>query len=228
MKEVPQESAMSRDDRYDDGRYDDDRDGRGDDRDDALKIRTRGSRVVKVKEWDDGRWKREDLHRNERYYLQDGLLVHERRNRVRYYEDANGDGIWRRTSLAANSSSLSDDSSSDPVISGGTPVANARSSDSWGHYDGDDDHDDGWEYRSGYGDDAHRFDLVNGQVTNLQEFDDGRWTSERIDANETWSFDGTNLIKTEREGYGSEISTFSDPDGDGIFTKISEIYAAPV
>jgi hypothetical protein len=211
---------MSRDDRYDDGRYDDDRydddrDGRGDDRDDALKIRTRGSRVVKVKEWDDGRWKREDLHRNERYYLQDGLLVHERRNRVRYYEDANGDSIWRRTSLAAISSSLSEDTASDPVISGGTPVANAHSSDSW-------------EHRSGYGDDAHRFDLVNGQVTNLQEFDDGHWTSERIDYNETWTFDGTNLIKTEREGYGSEISTFTDPDGDGIFTKISEIYAAPV
>lgn len=63
-------------------------------------------------------------------------------------------------------------------------------------------------------------------MTNLQEFDDGRWTSERIDSNETWTFDGVSLIKTERERYGSEISTFTDPDGDGIFTKISEIFAA--
>ena len=201
---------MSRDDRYDDGRYDDDR---SNDRDDILKIRTRGSRVVKVKEWDDGRWKREDIHRNERYYLQDGLLVHERRrNQFRYYEDANGDGIWRRTSLAANSSSLQSDAASDPLISGGTPVASSRSSESWG----------------GYGDDAYRFELVNGQVTNLQEFDDGRWKREQIDYNETWTFNGSNLIKTEREGYGSEISTYADPNGDGIFTKISEAYAAPV
>ena len=184
----------------------DDRD-RGDDRDDALKIRTRGSRVVKVKEWDDGRWKREDIDRNERYYLQDDLLVHKERNRTRYYEDTNGDGIWRRTSKPG-SSSLSADVSSDPVIAGGMPAASSRSDDSWDR------------------DDAHRFDLVNGQVTNLQEFDDGRWRSERIDYNETWTFDGTSLIKTERERYGSEISTFTDPDGDGVFTKISEIYAA--
>ena len=182
------------------------------DSDDLLKIRTRGSRVVKVKEWDDGRWKREDIDRNERYYLQDGLLVHKERNRTRYYEDTNGDGIWRRTSKPG-SSSLAADVSSDPVIAGGTPAASSQSYDSM-------------ERRSSYGDDAHRFDWVNGRVANLQEFDDGRWTSERIDSNETWTFDGTSLIKTERERYGSEISTFTDPDGDGIFTKISEIYAA--
>lgn len=94
---------------------------RGDDRDDALKIRTRGSRVVKVKEWDDGRWKREDIDRNERYYLQDDILVHKERNRTRYYEDTNGDGIWRRTSKPG-SSSLTADVSSDPLIAGVMPA----------------------------------------------------------------------------------------------------------
>jgi hypothetical protein len=199
---------MSRDDRHNNDRYDD--------RDDALKIRTKGSRVVRVREWDDGRWKREDIDRNERYFLQDDLLVHEKRNRVRYYEDADGDGIWRRTSQNGATGS-------DPLISGGTPVVNNRSSNSW---DGDNDNDDSRYDRSRYGDDAYRFDLVNGQVTNLQEYDDGRWKSERIDYDESWSFDGTSLVKTERERYGNEISTFTDPDGDGIFTKVSEIYAA--
>jgi hypothetical protein len=210
-------SVMSRDDsKYDDGRQDRDR---GYDSDDVLKIRTRGSRVVRVQEWDDGRWKREDLHRDERYYLQDGQLVHEERNRVRYYEDTNGDGIWRRTTRTGVNSLIAD-STNDPVISGGTAVATANSYESW------DDRDDGWEHRSGYGEDAHRFDLVNGQVTNLQEFDDGRWKNERIDYDETWTFDGTNLVKTERERYGNEISTFTDNDSDGIFTRVSEIYAA--
>lgn len=184
---------MSRDDRYNNDRYDD--------RDDALKIRTKGSRVVRVREWDDGRWKREDIDRNERYFLQDDLLVHEKRNRVRYYEDADGDGIWRRTSQNGATGS-------DPLISGGTPVVNNGSSNSWD------------------GDDPHRFDLVDSQVSNLKKFDDGRWKRERIDYNETWTFDGTNLVKTEQEHYGNEISTFTDPDGDGIFTKVSEIYAA--
>ena len=194
------------------------------DRDDALKIRTRGSKVVKVKEWDDGRWKREDSDRNERYDLQDGLLVHERRNRVRYYSDDNGDGIWQRTNLG-NANNFAQETSSDLVISGGTSTMNRSRNDDWRD---DDWRDDDRDYPSGYGEDAYRFDLVEGQVTNLQEFDDGRWKQERIDYDETWSFDGTNLIKTERERYGSEISTFSDPDNDGVFTKISEIYAANV
>lgn len=200
---------MSRDDRYDDGRHDDDR---GHDLDDALKIRTRGSRVVKVKEWDHGRWKREDLDRNERYVLKDDLLVYKRGNRVRIYEDADGDGIWRRTVQ------------SDPVISGGVAVSDSRDD---AGYSGDDfSSDDSRSDSLGYGEDAYRFDLVNGQVVNLQEFDDGRWQSERIDAGETWTFDGVNLIKTEREGYGSEISTYADPNADGVFTKISEVYAS--
>ena len=40
-------------------------------------------------------------------------------------------------------------------------------------------------------DDAYRFKLVDGKVTQLEEFDDGRWKSERIKTNETWKFDGT-------------------------------------
>ena len=171
---------MSRSDGYDDGRYDDDR---RHDLDDALKIRTRGTHVVKVKEWDHGRWKREDSDRNERYVLQDDLLVYKRGNRVRYYEDADGDGIWRRTDRTG-ASSLTADASSDPVISGGMPVSTSRSHDSWD------------------GDDADRFELVNGEVINL--------------------------IKTEREGYDGEISAFTDPNAHGIFTKINEVYASSI
>ena len=91
---------MSRNERYDDSH------DRDDDRDDALKIRTRGSRVVNVKEWDNGRWKREDIDRNERYILKDELLVYKRNDRVRYYSDDNGDGIWKRTKLGAERSCL--------------------------------------------------------------------------------------------------------------------------
>ena len=117
------------------------------DRDDALKIRTRGSKVVKVKEWDDGRWKREDIDRNERYDLQDGLLVHERRNRVRYYSDDNGDGIWQRTNLG-NANNFAQETSSDLVISGGTSTMNRSRNDDWRN---DDWRDDDRDYPSGYG-----------------------------------------------------------------------------
>ena len=67
--------------------------------------------------------------------------------------------------------------------------------------------------------DQYRFSANNGKVTNLQEFDGGRWHSERIDGSESWSFDGTNLIKTEIGSHGTSISSFGDLDGDGIFTR---------
>jgi hypothetical protein len=185
--------------------------GRGDDRDDALKIRARGSTVISVREWYGGRWKREDIDRNERHVLRDGLLVHNRGGRVRYYADDNNDGIWTRTNLGRGQNTLRRAESLDPVISGGR--LSSSNDKTWGH-------------DSGSSNEAYRFDLVNGQVTNLQEFDDGAWRMERIEANETWTFDGTNLIQTEREHDGREISTFTDPNGDGLFTKVREVFTA--
>lgn len=73
--------------------------------------------------------------------------------------------------------------------------------------------------------DRYRFTLSNGEVTNLQEFERGRWRNERIEDGEVWSFDGTNLIKTETDdsgssGVSSNLISFSDPDGDGVFTRL--------
>lgn len=68
--------------------------------------------------------------------------------------------------------------------------------------------------------DEYSFNLVN----SLKEYDDGRWTNERIDRNESWGFDGTNLIQQEFKRYGTEVATFSDADGDGIFSKVSEVF----
>lgn len=81
------------------------------------------------------------------------------------------------------------------------------------------DNDDGRDGQDGY-----RFTLVNGQVTNLQEYDDGRWQNERIDRNETWRFDGTSLIQEETKRYGVETSVYTDSNGDGVFVKVSEAY----
>ncbi len=80
-------------------------------------------------------------------------------------------------------------------------------------------------FRSLYSEqDGYRFSLVNGQVRNLQEYDDGRWKNERIDRNESWIFDGTNLIQRESKRYGTEVTVYSDPDRDGVFAKVSEVF----
>ena len=73
-------------------------------------------------------------------------------------------------------------------------------------------------------DGGYRFDLVNGQVVNPDEFDDGVLKPERIGSKESWTFDGTNLIRQELKRSGTEITIYSDPDGDGIFTQVSEAF----
>lgn len=69
-------------------------------------------------------------------------------------------------------------------------------------------------------DDAYRFKLVDGKVTQLEEFDDGRWKSERIRSNESWTFDGSRVIEREVKRLGTTVTSYGDADKDGIFTKI--------
>lgn len=69
--------------------------------------------------------------------------------------------------------------------------------------------------------DQVRFTLSGDKVTQVQEYDDGVWQTERLEQGETWTFDGTNLIHQEREHGGLQTSTYTDSDGDGIFTAIT-------
>ena len=73
---------------------------------------------------------------------------------------------------------------------------------------------------------GYKFTIVNGSVTAVYEIEKGRAKFEKMDSNETWSFDGSNVIKTEFEHGHTEITMFSDIDGDGIFNKVSKSYAA--
>lgn len=68
-----------------------------------------------------------------------------------------------------------------------------------------------------------QFPIVNNQVTQVLEIDhNGRQKQESIDRNETYSLDGRDVIKTEVERDGVEITRYSDANGDGIFVKVSE------
>jgi uncharacterized protein YkuJ len=82
---------------------------------------------------------------------------------------------------------------------------------------GDNDFDHGYERDR----DQVRFTLNGDKVTNVQEYDDGVWQAERLEKGETWTFDGINLIHQEREHGGLQTSTYTDSDGDGIFTAIT-------
>ena len=73
---------------------------------------------------------------------------------------------------------------------------------------------------------GYRFDLEGDVVINLRKVSRGRVRSERIEAGETWEFNDTTqqLVQTEIYQGGTEVKTFADPNGDGIFTRISETF----
>lgn len=73
---------------------------------------------------------------------------------------------------------------------------------------------------------GYQFDVANGSVTAVYEIERGYKSQERIDSNEIWTVDGANFIKTEVEQGVTETSTYSDNDGDGIFSKVSKTYVA--
>jgi hypothetical protein len=76
------------------------------------------------------------------------------------------------------------------------------------------------------GRDSHKsfvFETANGQVTSVFEVeDDGVLKPDSIDSNETYTLDGSDVIRTEVESFGTEITRYSDTDGDGQYIRVSE------
>jgi Ca2+-binding RTX toxin-like protein len=73
--------------------------------------------------------------------------------------------------------------------------------------------------------DTYSFDVVGGVITAVWEIDRKGKHPEKIDANETWTIDGTNVIKIEVEHGRTETTTYSDPDGDGVYVKTAKTYS---
>lgn len=71
---------------------------------------------------------------------------------------------------------------------------------------------------------GYQFTLSGNTVTAVYEVEHGRVKFERMDSDETWSFDGTNVIKTEWDDGRLETTTYSDANGDGLFFKASKTY----
>lgn len=72
---------------------------------------------------------------------------------------------------------------------------------------------------------GYKFTIENGAVSAIYEVKNGRLKREGIDHDEVWTFDGSNVTKTEYNHGRSEITTYTDVDGDGIFLKSSKAYA---
>jgi hypothetical protein len=75
---------------------------------------------------------------------------------------------------------------------------------------------------SGDGRKAFSFEITNGEITAVFEEDDGVLKPDPIESGETYTLDGSDVIRTEVESFGIEIQRYSDSDGDGLYHRVSE------
>lgn len=70
---------------------------------------------------------------------------------------------------------------------------------------------------------GYQFVTNGSSVTAVYEQEHGRLQQERMKSNETWSFDGVDVTRTETKFGKVEISTYTDLNQDGLFQKSFEL-----
>ena len=214
----------------------------------TYRFTTSGSTVTAVYEVENGRTKQERMERDETWSF-DGKLVtktemDDGRLETTTYADPDGDGLFVKVGKTYAAVGVS---STTQAGSGGYSSDSSRGDDD-GSHDSDHDSDHGYVQTvvtpvpsvtggsltststSGStspalqsSDKGYKFDISNGIVTGAYEVKYGRVKADRIDQNETYTVDGANVLKTERDFGDVEYSLFSDSDNNGIFQKTFEI-----
>ena len=116
------------------------------------------------------------------------------------FVDSDGDGFYTRTSQS-NQNGNDDDSNDDN-----------------GNDDNGNDDDSSGNHK------VFKFEINNGQVTAVFELKNGVLEPKSLDDNGTKSYtvSGNDVIRTEIKPFGTEITRYSDADGDGLFVRVSE------
>lgn len=177
----------------------------------AYRFSTSGSTVTAVYEVENGRTKQERMERDETWSF-DGKLVtktemDDGRLETTTYADLDGDGLFVKVGKTYSTPGTSGTTqagsgvySSGTSTTTGSTVPTLQSADK-----------------------GYKFDISNGVVTGVYEVKYGRVKADRIDQNETYTVDGTDVLKTEHDFGDVEYSLFSDSDNNGIYQKTFEI-----
>lgn len=167
-----------------------------------------GNTVAAVYEVERGRVKFERMDSDETWIFDGAHVIKtewdDGRLKTTTYSDANGDGLFLKTSKTVT----------------GTRSDFGRDDH---HERGRGDSAPGFE-ATRYGDEGYRFDIdAKGVVSAVYELDRGRVKAERMDWNETWTFDGQDVTQTETKFGKVETSIYTDANQDGVFHKDFEL-----
>lgn len=161
-----------------------------------------GSTVTAVYEIENGRSELERMERDETWTFDGSRVIKteldDGRLETTVYTDSDGDGLFVKAGKVYGDSSPA-----------GTMGSNQGSHSTTGRP----------QAEKGY-----RFSLdADGEVTGVQKVENGRTRAEKIDRNETWTFDGQDLVQTETRRDKVEIELYRDTDQDGLFQSVLEL-----
>lgn len=167
--------------------------------------------VTAVYESEHGRMKLERMDANETWSVQGNTVVKTEsehgRVEITTYADTDGDGIFAKVSKSY------------APASGTATVQTAVSHDhdgsghGSGHVDGH-----GHDFPLSGGTDGYQFVIANNAVQAAYKLDDGHLRAETLKFGESWSLQGSDVVKTELEHGVLTSTVYSDADGDGIYT----------
>lgn len=137
---------------------------------------------------------------------------------ITVFSDPDGDGHYVITSESGDDTGSSDDDGVDDVDDDSGDDDDDDDSEDDSDDDSDDDHGSGHEHKS------FQFVITDGEVTAVYELDDGEWEQKSIDddGSETYTVEGSEVVRTETKPFGVEITRYADADGDGIYLRVSE------
>lgn len=72
----------------------------------------------------------------------------------------------------------------------------------------------------------YAFDIVDGQVADVHELENGYRQAEDVAPHERYEIEGSDILKIESHTNGQEITRYRDADGDGLYAKYSKQYVA--
>ena len=183
---------------------------------DAMRFTVEDGQITAIYKLDDHGWEFKYPDQNERWTSSNGQVTAAERDdgvtKMKVYTDADGDGVYFKTQetyLAVQPGTQSQPSGTAEI-----------------------DHHDASVQTTGVvqlpgaglaqAQEKYGFTLQGDSVAAAYEIEHGVQQVKRLDGNETYQRDGSDVLKIESKHNGQELTRYTDTDGNGLYVKVSE------